>query len=122
MQDEETVINQEKGANTEDQKLQSIDTSKLDTQTIHKEKQTDTNKEQTERQSEVQVQSTEKESATRNEKTEVQQSNSTEKEEKKIYEKEAQQMNNEENNKELEPRQTKKYKCIQMKPMKKSTN
>ena len=56
-------MNQEKGANTEDQKLSSIDTSKLKTQPIHKEKQIDTNKEQIEEKSEVQVQSTEKESS-----------------------------------------------------------
>ena len=30
-QDEENVVNQEKGTNTEGQKLQSIDTSKLET-------------------------------------------------------------------------------------------
>ena len=56
-------MNQEKGANTEDQKSQSIDTSKLETHPIHKEEQTDKNKEQTEEKSEVQDQSTTKESA-----------------------------------------------------------
>ena len=42
-QDEENVVNQEKGANIEEQKSRSIDTSKLETQPMHKEKQTDTN-------------------------------------------------------------------------------
>ena len=74
-QDEENVVNQEKDNNIEDQKLQSIDTSKLETQPIHIEKQTDTNKEQTEEKSEVWVQSTEMELASKNKNPEVQQSN-----------------------------------------------
>ena len=44
-QDEENVVNQEIGADTDDQKSQSIDTLILETQPIHKEKQTDSNKE-----------------------------------------------------------------------------
>ena len=93
-------MNQEKGANTEDQKSQSTDASKLlETQLIHKEMQTDTNKEQTEEKSEVQVQSTEKKLTNKTEKPEVQQSNSTEKKETKTDEKEEEQMNNEECNK-----------------------
>ena len=62
-EDEDNVVNQEKGATTEDQTLQSINTSKLETQPIHNEKKTDTNKEETEEKLEVQDQSTENESA-----------------------------------------------------------
>ena len=107
---EENVVNQVKGANTEDQKSQSIDTSKLETQLIHKKSQTNTNNKQTEEKSEVQVQSTEKESASENENPEVQQSNSTEKEETKTDEKEEEQINHEQNIKELGPRPTDKKK------------
>ena len=72
-------------------------TSKLETQPIHKEKQTDTNKEQTEGKFEVQVQSTEKEVKSKNEKSELLQSNLTEKKETKTDKKEEEQMNNKEN-------------------------
>ena len=47
-QEEENVVNQEKVDNTEEQNSQSIDTSKLDTQPIQKEEQTDQNKDKTE--------------------------------------------------------------------------
>ena len=65
-------MNQEKAVNTEDQKSQSIDASKLETQPIQKEKETDISKEQAEENSVVHVLSTEKESASDNEKPKVQ--------------------------------------------------
>ena len=95
--------NEEKVDNTEEEKSQPIDTSKLETKPIHKEKQIDTNNEQTEGQSGIQVKSTEKVAASKKEKPEVIQSKSIEKEETKIDENEEEQMNNEENIKELEP-------------------
>ena len=48
-QEEENAMNKEKGANTEDQKTQSIEIQKLETQP--RENQTDTYKEQTEEKS-----------------------------------------------------------------------
>ena len=56
---EENVVTPKKTAeNIKGQKSQPMNTLKLETQPIHKEKQTDSNKEQTKGKSEFQVQST----------------------------------------------------------------